>query len=229
MTLAFNAVNHRVDRLERPRQILREARIVRLVDLKLGGTGAHELLQLEVQHASEIERKRLFRLVELVLDALDQRVRARDRDLDLCSRESAEEARLFCQPQRSSRQLRAHDAVVEVVVEPLRPEIDLHPGHALGEVVDHVVALRLAVRDDVDAGDFLILDGGFSHRIVHLVEIPAAQTAREVLVLRAFEPLGHRIAADNRGRKDGQWRRHGVSVSIIRVNSQLPRTNSQGI
>ena len=36
--------------------------------------------------------------------------------------------------------------------------VDLDAGQPLGEVVDHVVALQLAVRDDVDAGDLLILD-----------------------------------------------------------------------
>ena len=79
--MRVHAVDHLVDRLERPRQILREAGVVRLVDLQMRRAGAHQLLQLEIEHAAEIERERLLGRVVLVLDPLDQRMRSRDRNL----------------------------------------------------------------------------------------------------------------------------------------------------
>jgi hypothetical protein len=119
-------------------------------------------------------------------------------------REPAEELRFFRQTQRAGRQLRPDDALVEVVVEALRSLIDLHAGHPLGEVVDHVVALRLTVGDDVDTGGLLVLDRRFADGVVHLVEVATAQSARQVFVFRALEPLGHRIAPDDRGWKNRQ-------------------------
>ena len=80
-------------------------------------------------------------------------MRAGDGDLRPPIGQPAEEARFVDQAERSRGELRADGGVVEVVVEALRAEIDLHAGQPLGEVVDHVVALQLAVGDDVDAGD----------------------------------------------------------------------------
>jgi hypothetical protein len=58
--LAFTPSTIALNRLERPGQIFRKARVVRLVNLEPRGAGAHELLQLEVEHAAEIERERFF-------------------------------------------------------------------------------------------------------------------------------------------------------------------------
>ena len=69
--------------------------------------------------------------------------------------------------------------------------------------------------------DFLVLDRGLADSVVHLVEVAAAQTTREVFVLRALEPLGHRVAADDGRWKNGQWRRHSVSLGQCRA-SVLP-------
>ena len=123
--------------------------------------------------------------------------------------EAAQEAHVVGQAERSGRQLRADDAVVEVVVEALRPEIDLHAGQPLGEVVDHVVALQLAVGDDVDAGHLLILDRRLAGGVVHLVEIVAAQLARAGS--RSSRARATRASSSCRSRSSGggQWRRHG--------------------
>ena len=116
----------------------------------------------------------------------------------------AEEARFLGEAERPGGQLRAHHAVVEVVVEALGALIELHTGQPLGEVVDHVVALQLAIGDDVDARDLLILDRRLAGGVVHLVEIVAAQAPVQVVVLRALEPFRHRVAANDRGRKKRQ-------------------------
>src|SRR6516164_650958 len=50
---------------------------------------------------------------------------------------------------------------VEVVGELLGGPVDLDAGEPLQEVIDVVVAARLAVGNDVDAGDFLVLDCRF--------------------------------------------------------------------
>ncbi len=202
--VGVDALHGGVDRLDGPRQILREPRVVRFVDLEFGRARPRELLELEVQRSRQVEREGLLAGVELVPDALDEGVRARHRDLLRALAESLHEAHFLHEPERPGRELRPHDALVEVVVEALRSEIDLHAGQPLGEVVDHVVALELAVGDDVDAGDFLVLDRGFSYGVVHLVEVAAAQAARQVVVLRAFQPLGHRVAADHGCRENGQ-------------------------
>ena len=61
---------------------------------------AHELAQLEVHHAGDVEREGLLARVVLVPDALDQRVRAGDRDLGPPVGEPAQEARILDQPER---------------------------------------------------------------------------------------------------------------------------------
>ena len=43
---------------------------------------------------------------------------------------------------------------------------------------------------------------------VHLVEVVPADLALEEVVLGAFEPGRHRVAADDSRWKNGQWRRH---------------------
>jgi hypothetical protein len=186
---------------DRPRQVLGEAGVVRLVDLEVGGPLAHQLAQLEVHHARQVEGERLLRRVELVADPLDQCVRAGNRHLRRPRGEAAEETHLVGEAERAGCQLRAHHALVEVVVEPLRPEIDLDAREALGEVVDHVVALQLAVRDDVDAGDLLVLDRRLARGVVHVLEVVPADPPLEVVVLGALEPGRHRVAADHGGRK----------------------------
>ena len=191
-------IHHRVDRAHRPRQIFREAGIVRLVDLQIRHARPRELAQLEVHHAREVEREGFLGGIVLILNALDERMRARDGHLRAAVRKTAEEPRFLDEAQRARRKLRPHDAVVVVVVEPLRPEIDLHAGQPLREVVDHVVALELAVRNDVDAGDLLVLDRALADRVVHLVEVVAADAPLQVIVLRPLQPLGHRVAADHR-------------------------------
>src|SRR5687768_14151489 len=70
-----HAVNECVDRLDRPRQILGKARIVRFVDLQVRDAFAHQLAYLEVHHPRQVERERLFRRVEVVAYPFDQRVR----------------------------------------------------------------------------------------------------------------------------------------------------------
>ena len=47
-------------------------------------------------------------------------------------------------------------------------------------------AAGLAVGQDIDTRGLLILDGGLANRVVHLVEVTAAQAARQILVLRAL-------------------------------------------
>ncbi len=133
-----------------------------------------------------------------------------------------QEAHFVGQAERAGRQLRADDALVEVVVEALRPVIDLDAGQPLGEVVDHVVALQLAVGDDVDAGDLLILDRRLARRFVHVVEIVAADLALQVVVLGALEPGGHRVAADDGGGQEGQS--HACLVARCRVEDLRLRT-----
>jgi hypothetical protein len=115
--------------------------------------------------------------------------------------EPAQEPDLVGKTERPAGQLGPHDALVEIVVQPLRAEVDLDAGDPLGEVIDHVVALHLAVGDDVDAGDFLILDRRLARRVVHVVEVVAAQFALEVVVFGALEPRRHRVAADHRCRE----------------------------
>ena len=77
--------------------------------------------------------------------------------------------------------------------------IDLDAGQALGEVVDHVVAPELAVRQHVDARRLLVLDRGLDDRVVDLVQVVARQAPGEEVVLRALEPRRHRVAADDGG------------------------------
>ena len=60
--VGLDALDHRVHGADRPRQILGEAGVVRLVDLQVRGAGAHHLAQLGVQHPGQIERERLLRL-----------------------------------------------------------------------------------------------------------------------------------------------------------------------
>ena len=58
--MRIDAIDHRVDGADRPRQIFRKARIVRLVDLQIGHARPRELAQLQVQHARQIEREGLL-------------------------------------------------------------------------------------------------------------------------------------------------------------------------
>jgi hypothetical protein len=167
------------------------------------GALAHELAHLEVHHAREVEGEGLLRRVERIADPLHQRVRTGNRDLRLALRELLEEAHLVEQPERPGCQLRSDDAVVEVVVQALRSVIDQHAGNALGEVVDHVVAMQLAIRDDVDAGCLLVLDGRLAPGVVHLVKVVPADFPLQEVVLGALEPCGHRVAADD-GRRE-RW------------------------
>jgi hypothetical protein len=62
--------------------------------------------------------------------------------------------------------------------------------------------LQLAVAHDVDAGDFLIFDRRLARGLVHIIEIVAADPARQEVVLRALQPGWHRVAANNCGRQD---------------------------
>src|SRR5262249_35560318 len=100
----------------------------------------------------------------------------------------------------------ADHAVVEVVVEALAGMVDLDTGQTHGEVVDHVVAAQLAVRDDVHAGDLLILDRGLDRQVVDLVQVMTADAPLEIVVLHALEPPGHRVAADDGGGEE--WFTH---------------------
>src|SRR5438477_593648 len=73
---------------------------------------------------------------------------------------------------------------------------------AHGKVVDHVVALQLPVGNDVDTRNLLILDGCLSNGVVHFLEVVAADAPLQVIVLGAFQPLGHRVTADYGGREN---------------------------
>ena len=196
-----HAVDERVDGTHPPRQILGEPGVVGLIDLDLLGAGAHQLAQLEVHDARDLDREHLFGRVELVADSLDQRMRPGDGDLRPSLGEPAEKAEVLDEPERGHRHAVAHDALVEVVVRGLGAAIDLDAGKARGEVVDHVVAPELAVGDDVEPGDLLVLDRRLHGRIVHLVEVVGGDPPPEEVVLRALQPGGHRVAADDGGGK----------------------------
>ena len=73
--MRVDAFDRGVDGLHGPGQILREAGVVGLVDLQLGGAGTRQLLQLEVQRAAEIERELGLAGIEVVPDPLHERVR----------------------------------------------------------------------------------------------------------------------------------------------------------
>src|SRR5207245_2108696 len=105
----------------------------------------------------------------------------------------------------------AGDAVVDVVVASLRGVVDLHPGQPHREVVDHVVPAQLAVGDEIDAGDLLVLDRRLDRHVVDLVEVMAADATLEEVVLHALEPAGHGVTADDGGGK--QWFTHDVTPS----------------
>ena len=188
-----------VDGGDPPREIFGEARVVGLVDLEVGGAGLDQLPQFEIHHARDVAREGLLARVVLVADALHERVGAGDGDLDPPLGEPAQEPEILRQPEGRGGHPVADDAVVEVVVEALAGVVDLDAGQPHREVVDHVVATQLAVRDDVDAGDLLILDRRLDGHVVHLVQVVAADPALEVVVLHALEPAGHRVAADDGG------------------------------
>jgi hypothetical protein len=78
----------------------------------------------------------------------------------------------------------------------------VHAGNTLDEIVDHVVALQFAVAHDVDAGDLLIFNRRLAGCLVHIIEIVAADPARQEVVLRALKPGWHRVAANNCCRQD---------------------------
>src|SRR5206468_3915120 len=133
-----------------------------------------------------------------------------DGDLGPALREAAQEAEVVHQPEGRGGHPVADHAVVEVVVEALRGVVDLHPGQPHREVVDHVVPAQLAVGDEIDAGNLLVLDRRLDRHVVDLVEVVAADATLEVVVLHALEPAGHGVAADDGGGK--QWFTHGPGL-----------------
>ncbi len=94
------------------------------------------------------------------------------------------------------------DAVVKIVVKLLGRAVNLDAGKPFHEIIDHVVAARLAVGDDVEAGDFLVLDRGLGRRVVDFIQIVTADAPGEIFGLEALQPARHGVAADHRNRKN---------------------------
>jgi hypothetical protein len=109
------------------------------------------------------------------------------------------------QAERSHGQLALHHAVVEIVIKLLGRPVDLHSGKPFHEVIDHVVAARLAVGDDVQARDFLVLNGSLGRRVIDLVQIVTADPPGKIFGLQALQPARHGIAADHRNRESGRF------------------------
>src|SRR5207249_3347608 len=113
-------------------------------------------------------------------------------------------AEILRQAEGGHGELPLHHAVIKVVVKLLGGAVDLHPGKTLGEIVDHIVAAKLAVSDDIQAGDLLILDGSLDGGVMDLIEIVTADAPGKILGLEPLQPAGHRIAANDRGGKNGK-------------------------
>src|SRR6185437_14648212 len=91
--------------------------------------------------------------------------------------------------------------VVVVEVVGLGPLGDVHPGDAGQEVVDVVVPAQLAVGDDVDAGQLLVLDRRLDRHLVDLGHVLGADPALVELGLQPLQPLRHRVGAHHGGRE----------------------------
>src|SRR5581483_10728420 len=195
--LGIHAFDHGVQHLDAPGEIFGETGIIGLIDLDVACAGLYQRLHFQVHHATDVHGKSLFAGVILIANALDQAVGAGEADLGAAFGEGLQELEIGHQPKRCHGELALHHAVVEVVVKLFRRAVNLDAGQTLDEIIDHVVAARLAVGDDVETCDFLVLDGSFSGGIVDLVQIVAADAAGEILGLQALEPARHGIAADH--------------------------------
>ncbi len=89
----------------------------------------------------------------------------------------------------------------------------MHARKPLDEIIDHVVAAKFTVGDNIQPRDFLVLDGGFHRRVVNLVKFHATDPPREIFGLQPFQPAGHRVAADHRGGKNGKS--HGPYSRLV--------------
>ncbi len=147
--------------------------------------------------------ERFLARVILIANPLAQAMRAGDADLGLPLGEGLQKVEIRHQAERSHGQLALHHAVVEIVIELLGRPVDLHSGKPFHEVVDHVVAARLAVGDDVQAGDFLVLNRSLGRRVIDLVQIVTADPPGEIFGLQALQPARHGVAADHRDRESG--------------------------
>ena len=208
--------------LQRPRQILGEAGVVRLVDLDARWRRHAPALAARGSAPGASRARTPPRSVVLVLDALDQRGGPVTEIFDALLGEAAQEPRLLGQPQRARspastgpRCRRSRSRSASSRDRPARR-------HPLGEVVDHVVALRLAVGDDVDPGVSWSLIAALRTASCISSRSRRLSRRRQVVVLRALEPLGHRVAADHGGRKQRSGPGFDIWWSLPRIRRRRP-------
>ena len=200
-----------VDRLHGQLDVLGVPGQERLVDLQEVGAGRGQGAGLGVEPAGQRTDQVAGVVIGLVADPAGQRERAGEGELDRLLGELTGELVVIGQVQAGigvgllgERPGDLGVVVVEVVgLGPLR---DVHAGDPGQEVVHVVVAAQLPVGDDVDAGQFLVLDRGLDRDLVDLGQVLGADPALVVLGLQAFQPFRDRVRAHDGGRQE-----HGFS------------------
>src|SRR6185437_5879220 len=149
----------------------------------------------------------------LVANPLRERMRPRNADLSFPLGIGKQEAEVVYQTDSGHGDLPDYLTVVKIVIKFLGRPIYLHARKSLDEVVDHIVAAKLAIRHNIESCDFLVLDGRFHRRVVDLVEFHAANPSSEIFRFQPFQPARHRVAADHRGGKNGKS--HGPYSRLV--------------
>jgi hypothetical protein len=195
-----DVLGDQVDRLDGEVDLLGIAGQEGLVDLQQVGPRGTQGPGLGVQHPGHRPDQVGVIAVGLVVDPPGERERSCQADLDPAVGVRAGEGEVLDQSQRAGVRLRqrgAHHHIEVVEGDLLDRSRDLDPRHPCQQVVDVVVPTQLAVRDDIQAGELLVLQRGLDCHVVHLVQLGAADPAVVVRGLGLFQPGRNRVRADH--------------------------------